>query len=99
MAYACCNPKTFLASHTYDPASSGWISTTFSALVSNTKARNLGSGELSSFLQMIVGFGVPRASHSNTAEAFCDTVTLSGERVMTGGSNINKIIVSRVSKK
>ena len=90
MAYACSNPNTFLASHTYEPASSGWISTIFSALVSNTEARNLGSGELSSLLQLIVGFGVPLASHSKTAKPFCNTVTLSGERVMTGGSTRNR---------
>ena len=90
MAYACSNPNTFLASHTYDPASSGWISTSFSALVSNTEARNLGSGEISSLLQLIVGFGVPRASHLKTAEPFCNTVMLTGERLMTGGSKEQK---------
>ena len=90
MAYACSKPNTFLASHTYDPASSCWISTIFSALVSNTEARNLGSSEVSSVLQLIVGFGVPLASHSKTIEPFCNTVTLTGERVMTGGSNKTK---------
>ena len=90
MAYACSKPNTFLASHTYDPASSGWISTIFSALVSNTEARNLGSGEISSLLQLIVGFGVPRASHLKTAEPFCNTVMLTGERLMTGGSKEQK---------
>ena len=96
MAYACSNPNTFLASHTYHPASSAWISTILSALVSNTEALNLGSGELSSLLQLIVGFGFPRASHLKTANPFCNTVMLTGERVMTGGSKNQKYSKKKV---